>query len=314
MSFYPSAGFSDERVHLFAATDLYECHAETEENERIEIVPWPLDDLDGAIAQCSDAKTLIAPVLAGAQAERAVAHSRSTAPGGEARRMTPPGIASPSAAVGIETLILDFLAYLELERGLSRNTLAAYRSDLLQFGEFLQRRGLSVYERQPRRPGAVPGRAERRQRHPAAGGGLDGGTQDRVPALLLPPPAPRGDRSSTTPPPTCTARASPSACRTCSRAATWRACWNSPRARGRWRCATGRCLEVMYACGLRASEAVGLELGDVDLEEGLLCARGKGSKERLVPIGRQAVERAVGATVAARARSWWATVCSSGCS
>lgn len=60
MSFYPSAGFSDERVHLFAATDLYECHAETEENERIEIVPWPLDDLDGAIAQCSDAKTLIA--------------------------------------------------------------------------------------------------------------------------------------------------------------------------------------------------------------------------------------------------------------
>ena len=45
----------------------------------------------------------------------------------------------------------------------------------------------------------------------------------------------------------------------------------------------------MYACGLRASEAVGLEISDVDLEEGLLCARGKGSKERLVPIGRQAV-------------------------
>ena len=39
--------------------------------------------------------------------------------------------------VGIEPLILDFLAYLELERGLSRNTLEAYRSDLLQFGEFL---------------------------------------------------------------------------------------------------------------------------------------------------------------------------------
>jgi integrase/recombinase XerD len=45
----------------------------------------------------------------------------------------------------------------------------------------------------------------------------------------------------------------------------------------------------MYACGLRASEAVGLELADVDLEEGLLCARGKGSKERIVPIGRQAL-------------------------
>ena len=45
----------------------------------------------------------------------------------------------------------------------------------------------------------------------------------------------------------------------------------------------------MYACGLRASEAVELELGDVDLEEGLLRARGKGSKERLVPIGREAL-------------------------
>src|SRR5689334_23457338 len=39
-------------------------------------------------------------------------------------------------------LVLDFLAYLELERGLSRNTLEAYRSDLQQFGEFLERHGL----------------------------------------------------------------------------------------------------------------------------------------------------------------------------
>ena len=44
-------------------------------------------------------------------------------------------------------------------------------------------------------------------------------------------------------------------------------------------------LELMYACGLRASEAIGLELVDVDLEEGVLRARGKGSKERVVPIG-----------------------------
>ena len=47
-------------------------------------------------------------------------------------------------------------------------------------------------------------------------------------------------------------------------------------------------LEVMYACGLRASEATGLEVGDVDLEAGILRARGKGSKERLVPIGSTA--------------------------
>jgi integrase/recombinase XerD len=46
---------------------------------------------------------------------------------------------------------------------------------------------------------------------------------------------------------------------------------------------------VMYASGLRASEAIGLELGDVDIEEGVLRARGKGSKERMVPIGQAAL-------------------------
>jgi integrase/recombinase XerD len=45
----------------------------------------------------------------------------------------------------------------------------------------------------------------------------------------------------------------------------------------------------MYACGLRASEATDLEVGDVDLQAGVLRARGKGSKERLVPVGREAV-------------------------
>jgi integrase/recombinase XerD len=48
-------------------------------------------------------------------------------------------------------------------------------------------------------------------------------------------------------------------------------------------------LELMYACGLRASEAIGLELMDVDVEDGVLRARGKGSKERVVPIGNAAL-------------------------
>ena len=46
----------------------------------------------------------------------------------------------------LNELVLDFLAYLELERGLSRNTLEAYRSDLLQFGSFLGGRGLDPLE------------------------------------------------------------------------------------------------------------------------------------------------------------------------
>lgn len=58
-SFYTSAGFTDERVHLFHATALHEASADSGENERIEIVPWPLERLDEAIAECRDAKTLI---------------------------------------------------------------------------------------------------------------------------------------------------------------------------------------------------------------------------------------------------------------
>jgi integrase/recombinase XerD len=49
-------------------------------------------------------------------------------------------------------------------------------------------------------------------------------------------------------------------------------------------------LELLYATGLRVSELVGLELNDVDLETRMLVARGKGSKERIVPIGAPAGE------------------------
>jgi integrase/recombinase XerD len=49
-------------------------------------------------------------------------------------------------------------------------------------------------------------------------------------------------------------------------------------------------LELLYATGLRVSELVSLELNDVNLETRVLVARGKGSKERLVPIGAPAAE------------------------
>jgi ADP-ribose pyrophosphatase len=59
-SYWSSAGFSDERVHVFLATGLSDVQKpEVEEDERIELVEWPLDDLDGAIEACEDAKTLV---------------------------------------------------------------------------------------------------------------------------------------------------------------------------------------------------------------------------------------------------------------
>jgi 8-oxo-dGTP pyrophosphatase MutT (NUDIX family) len=59
--FYTSPGFSDERVWLFLARDLSDDHdAEPDPDERIEVVPWPLAELDAAIAESEDSKSLIA--------------------------------------------------------------------------------------------------------------------------------------------------------------------------------------------------------------------------------------------------------------
>ena len=49
-------------------------------------------------------------------------------------------------------------------------------------------------------------------------------------------------------------------------------------------------LETMYAAGLRVSELVGLGLDDVHLKDSFLLCRGKGGKERIVPVGRVAVD------------------------
>ena len=58
-SFYTSPGFANERVWLFLATELYDTPARRRTDERIEIVEFPLDDLETAIDRCEDAKSLI---------------------------------------------------------------------------------------------------------------------------------------------------------------------------------------------------------------------------------------------------------------
>jgi integrase/recombinase XerD len=193
-------------------------------------------------------------------------------------------VASSSGKLELEHLILDFLAYLELERGLSRNTLQAYRSDLLQFGAFLERRGLSAVEAGHGDLAAFLSELAGAPA-PAAASTLGRkvaclrsfyrhlrreGTIEHDPTAEL-----RGPRKSQRLP------------RVLSRDEVARLL-KEPRGTDPCALRDRALLETMYACGLRASEAIGLELSDVDLQEGVLCARGKGSKERLVPIGREA--------------------------
>ena len=54
----------DEQVHVYLATGLHDREVEPpDHNERIELVPWPLDDLEGALQATRDAKTIIGLLL-----------------------------------------------------------------------------------------------------------------------------------------------------------------------------------------------------------------------------------------------------------
>ncbi len=59
MTFRPSVGITDEETHVFAATGLREEVADSGEDERIEVVAWPLADLQGALDATADSKTII---------------------------------------------------------------------------------------------------------------------------------------------------------------------------------------------------------------------------------------------------------------
>jgi hypothetical protein len=59
-SFFSSSGFTDEEVHVFVATGLTKVgEPDAEGEEGIEMVTWPLDDLDALIDENADAKTLV---------------------------------------------------------------------------------------------------------------------------------------------------------------------------------------------------------------------------------------------------------------
>src|SRR5437764_9636337 len=187
-----------------------------------------------------------------------------------------------------EHLVLDFLAYLEFERGLSRNTLEAYRSDLLQFGRFLDARGADAVSATPvdvsdflvelaegnGRPPSSPATIHRKAaclrsfyRHLRREG-----LRESDPTASISGPR-RGRRLP----------------KVLNRDEVAKLL-SQPKGTAPTSLRDRALLELMYACGLRSEEAIGIEVTDVDLEVGMLRARGKGSKERVVPVGRQAIE------------------------
>lgn len=62
-SIYPTPGWAEETTTIFLATGLSESGGEPDEDERIEVVRWPLEEIDRAVAEVRDAKTLIGLLL-----------------------------------------------------------------------------------------------------------------------------------------------------------------------------------------------------------------------------------------------------------
>jgi integrase/recombinase XerD len=196
--------------------------------------------------------------------------------------------AGPGAGARFEGLVLDFLSYLELERGLSRNTLNAYRTDLFQYGEYLAAHEVDALKARPAEIAdflaeLATGEGERPP--------VSAATIHRKAACLrsfykhL-----RRDELIVEDP--TAALSAPRRSKKLPHVLNYAEVQKllaAPKGSEPTTLRDRALLEVMYACGLRASETIGLEVADVDLREGLLRARGKGSKERLVPLGRQAI-------------------------
>jgi len=207
--------------------------------------------------------------------------------------VTAPSETGPLQKTRFESLLLEFLAYLELERGLSRNTLNAYRTDLLQFGSYLGERTIDPLEMDA--AGMAEYVADLTEGE-AEGRRLAAATVHRKTAALRSffKHLRREELISNDPTAgLATPRRSRKLPNVLNQAEVTRLL-ATPAGDSPQDYRDRAILEVMYACGLRASEVIGLEMTDIDLDEGMLRARGKGNKERIVPLGRQAISALFG--------------------
>lgn len=196
-----------------------------------------------------------------------------------------------TAESALERAVRGYLDHLAVERGLAANTLASYRRDLRRYAEFLSERGREAPEKVEEEDvtaflrslregdeGRVALGASSAARTVVAVRGLHRflhreGLSDGDPAGAVRPPTP----------PRRLPKAIPLA--QVERLLEAASVGDGPRAlRDR------ALLEVLYGCGARISEAVGLDRDDLDGETGTVLLRGKGGKDRVVPLGSYAWE------------------------
>jgi len=185
----------------------------------------------------------------------------------------------------MEELIEEFLGYLSIERGLSKNTLDSYKRDLKRFFGFLKAKGI---------------------------GSIDNVTRQDITAFMLS----EKDRSLSS-----NSIAREIAClksffkyltgqnkikenviSVIESPKLWKklpstltlgeveALLKAPDIRDLMGLRDRACLELMYATGMRVSELVNLKMDDLNMEVGFVKCFGKGSKERIVPFGSKARE------------------------
>ncbi len=190
---------------------------------------------------------------------------------------------------GVQRALRTYLDHLTVERGLADNTLKSYRRDLRRYAGFLLGAGLSeldqvteatvteflmtLREGDPDHPPLSASSAGRTV--VAVRGFHKFAVRDGLAVI---------DPSSGVRPPT-PAKRLPKALSL----ADVEAILNAAGEAGTVLSSRDRALlEVLYGTGARISEAVGLDVDDLDLEEGTVLLRGKGSKERIVPVGSYA--------------------------
>ncbi|NLN91540.1 MAG: site-specific tyrosine recombinase XerD [candidate division WS1 bacterium] len=188
--------------------------------------------------------------------------------------------------MNVDDAVQTFLDALAAEGRAARNTLAAYGHDLALLAEFLEERGVRDI-REVRREhitffaswltgrGAAATTLARRMaavrrlfRHLVVEGVLEGDPTERVPLPRRPQALPKALTLDEV-----------------------KALLAAPGEANDLGLRDTALLTMMYSTGLRVSELCGLDVGDVDTQSGFVRCLGKGSKERMVPIGRVALER-----------------------